>query len=69
MAYTGEPGDQAQPAWVHEIRSCLSNLISFCDKVTCLVDEGKAGDVVYLDLVNPLTPQHSPGEIGCLWLG
>ncbi|GAB0203070.1 mitochondrial enolase superfamily member 1 [Grus japonensis] len=30
-------------------RSCLTNLISFCDKVTCLVDEGKALDVVYLD--------------------
>uniref|UniRef100_A0A8B9Z9P9 Reverse transcriptase domain-containing protein n=1 Tax=Anas platyrhynchos TaxID=8839 RepID=A0A8B9Z9P9_ANAPL len=30
-------------------RSCLTNLISFYDKVTCLVDEGKALDVVYLD--------------------
>ncbi|GAB0183678.1 cadherin-20 [Grus japonensis] len=30
-------------------RSCLTNLISFCDKVTHLVDEGKAVDVVYLD--------------------
>ncbi|PKU43820.1 rna-directed dna polymerase from mobile element jockey-like [Limosa lapponica baueri] len=30
-------------------RSCLTNLISFCDKVPCLVDEGKAVDVVYLD--------------------
>ncbi|KAK4827692.1 hypothetical protein QYF61_020826 [Mycteria americana] len=30
-------------------RSCLTNLISFYDKVTRLVDEGKAGDVVYLD--------------------
>ncbi|KAK4808459.1 hypothetical protein QYF61_005776 [Mycteria americana] len=30
-------------------RSCLSNLISFYNKVTCLVDEGKAVDVVYLD--------------------
>ncbi|KAK4817133.1 hypothetical protein QYF61_002402 [Mycteria americana] len=29
-------------------RSCLTNLIS-CDKVTRLVDEGKAVDVVYLD--------------------
>ncbi|KAK4815418.1 hypothetical protein QYF61_001406, partial [Mycteria americana] len=32
-----------------EKRSCLTNLISFYDKVTCLVDEGKAVDVVYLD--------------------
>jgi len=29
-------------------RSCLANLISFYDKVTRLVDEGKAVDVVYL---------------------
>ncbi|KAK4814215.1 hypothetical protein QYF61_012554 [Mycteria americana] len=29
-------------------RSCLTNLISFYDKVTHLVDEGKAVDVVYL---------------------
>jgi len=30
-------------------RSCLTNLISFCDQVTRLVDEGKAVDVIYLD--------------------
>ncbi|GAB0204265.1 mitochondrial enolase superfamily member 1 [Grus japonensis] len=30
-------------------RSCLTNVISFYDKVTCLVDEIKAVDVVYLD--------------------
>lgn len=30
-------------------RSCLTNLISFYDWVTRLVDEGKAMDVVYLD--------------------
>ena len=30
-------------------RSCLTNLISFYNKVTHLVDEGKAVDVVYLD--------------------
>ena len=30
-------------------RSCLTNLISFYDWVTRLVDEGKAADVVYLD--------------------
>ena len=30
-------------------RSCLTNLISFHDQVTHVVDEGKAVDVVYLD--------------------
>ncbi|GAB0189732.1 hypothetical protein GRJ2_001438500 [Grus japonensis] len=30
-------------------RSCLTNLISFYDKVTRLVDEEKAMNVVYLD--------------------
>ena len=30
-------------------RSCLTNLILFYDKVTCLVDEGKAVNVVCLD--------------------
>jgi len=30
-------------------RSCLTNLISSYDQVTCLVDEGKAVDVIYLD--------------------
>jgi len=30
-------------------RSCLTNLISFCDQVTHLVDKGKAVDVVHLD--------------------
>ncbi|KAK4822655.1 hypothetical protein QYF61_018607 [Mycteria americana] len=30
-------------------KSCLTNLISFYDKVTCLVDEGKVVDVVFLD--------------------
>ncbi|PKU42341.1 rna-directed dna polymerase from mobile element jockey-like [Limosa lapponica baueri] len=30
-------------------RTCLTNLIFFYNKVTHLVDEGKAVDVVYLD--------------------
>jgi len=30
-------------------RSCLTNLISFYDMVICLVDKGKAVDVVYPD--------------------
>ncbi|PKU44720.1 rna-directed dna polymerase from mobile element jockey-like [Limosa lapponica baueri] len=37
-------------------RSCLTNLISFYDKVTRLVAEGKAVDIVYLDFSRrPLT--------------
>ena len=30
-------------------RSCLANQISFCDRVTHLVDEGNVVDVIYLD--------------------
>jgi len=33
-------------------RSCLTNLISFYDQVTHLVEEGKAVDAVYLDLLS-----------------
>ena len=41
-------------------RSCLTNLISFYDQVTCLVDEGKAADVVHLDFSKPFdTVPHS----------
>ncbi|KAK4832463.1 hypothetical protein QYF61_023510 [Mycteria americana] len=40
-----------RPSWhgFMKGRSCLTNLTSFCDKVTRLVDEGKAVDVAYLD--------------------
>ena len=30
-------------------KSCQTNLISFCDRVTSLVDAGNAMDIVYLD--------------------
>ena len=30
-------------------RCCLTNLISFYDQMICLMDEGKAVDVIYLD--------------------
>lgn len=41
-------------------RSCLTNLISFCHKVTWLVDEGKDVDFVYPDFCKPLdTVTHS----------
>ncbi|GAB0197704.1 mitochondrial enolase superfamily member 1 [Grus japonensis] len=35
--------------WFMKGRSCLTNLISFWDKVAHLGDEGKAVDVIYLD--------------------
>ena len=36
--------------WFMQGRSCLTNLIFFCDRVTHQVDKGKAVDVAYLDI-------------------
>ena len=45
----GQLGDQDQTAWVHKGQVLLNNLISLCNEVTNLVDEGKAVDIVSLD--------------------
>ena len=52
-------------------RSCLTNLISFYDKVTRLVDKDKTVNVVHLVFIKAFdTVHHCPHrEAGCLWSG
>ncbi|PKU42079.1 rna-directed dna polymerase from mobile element jockey-like [Limosa lapponica baueri] len=45
----GNQGIRASQHGFVKGRFCLTNLISFYDHVTCLLDAGKAVDVVYLD--------------------
>lgn len=63
--------NQASQHGVRNDRSCLAYLVSFCDKVTHRLHEGKAVDVAYLDFskVFDSFPQCFPGETGCSWLG
>ena len=46
-ACVGQPWDYTCQNGFMKGRSCLTNMISFYNQETCLVDEGKAMDVVY----------------------
>ena len=52
----------------HEVmkgKSCLSNLVSFYDKATHLVAEGKAADIIFLDFskaFDTIPHQHPSGQ-------
>lgn len=50
---------QAESTWVHQGKVLLSSLISFCDRVTCLVDEGKEVDITFLDFSKAFNIPHS----------
>ncbi|PKU29765.1 rna-directed dna polymerase from mobile element jockey-like [Limosa lapponica baueri] len=46
----GSQGIRASQHGFMKGRSCLTNLISFYDHMTCFLDGGKAVDIIYLDL-------------------
>ncbi|PKU37159.1 rna-directed dna polymerase from mobile element jockey-like [Limosa lapponica baueri] len=49
-----------------KVKSCLTNLTTFFNKVTCLVDVGQAVDIVCLDFSKAFDVV-PPGETGALW--